>query len=146
MIVKDTFTLKGTKRRTATVEVVSTVKPHLEAEPERMGGLATVRYEFTGKHQGQITFKEMSGMIEQNTIKKELSGKMKMKMAFGDDGEIVTPVTIKEVSTFEMSRRRDDEDKADELAEMKAAMAEAKAERAEKAKRKAEKAQKKAEE
>lgn len=118
IITEDTFRLKSRKRRIATIEVKSKIKPNTEAKPESMG-IASVGYEFNGTQEGLIELKERSGLIKKSTLKKKASGFMKMSITMGGDNpsEMVTPIEFEEVTTLEMSRIEVEEPDEDDLEE-----------------------------
>jgi hypothetical protein len=130
IITEDTFRLKSRRRRVATIEVKSKIKPNTEAKPESMG-IASVGYEFNGTQEGLIELKERSGLIKKSTLKKKASGFMKMSITMGGDNpsEIVTPIEFEEVTTLVMSHievEEPDEDDLEEAAKKKAAAKEKK--------------------
>jgi hypothetical protein len=123
-MISDTFRLKDRKRRVVTIEVKSKIKSNVDANSNGMG-FAKVDYEFNGTQEGLIELKEISGLVKKSTLKKQVSGLMKMSIAMGGDkpSEMVTPIEFEEVTTLAMSRIRiedPDEDDLEEAAKKKA--------------------------
>jgi hypothetical protein len=115
IMTEDTFRLKDLKRRVATIEVKSKIKTNVDAKPESMG-FATTSYEFNGTQEGLIELKEINGLIKKSTIKKRLSGVMKMTIALGggEPKEMIRPIEFEEVTTLAMGRIRIEVEELDE--------------------------------
>jgi hypothetical protein len=128
IMTEDTFRVKGSKRRTVTIEVKSKIKPNVDAKPSSMA-FAMIGYEFNGTQEGLIEVKETSGLIKKSILKKKASGLMKMSITMGGDkpNEVGTPLEFEELVTVAMSRMEEpDEDDLEEAAKKKAAAKEKK--------------------
>ena len=128
IMTEDTFRVKGSKRRTVTIEVKSKIKPNVDAKPDSMV-FAMISFEFNGTQEGLIEVKETSGLIKKSILKKKASGLMKMSVTVGGDkpSEMATPIEFEELVTVAMSRIEEpDEDDLEESAKKKAAAKEKK--------------------
>ncbi len=116
IMTKDTFRLKDRKRRNVTIEFKSKIKPNVDAKPNKMG-FATTSYEFNGTQEGLIELKETSGLIKKSTLKKRLSGVMKMVISLGggEPKEVIRPIEFEEVTTLAMGRIEIEEPDEDDL-------------------------------
>lgn len=75
MILSNIWTLKERKNGVAVIEVVSTIKPNLEAKPSKVGN-ERVSFRFSGKQQGVIEIQESTGLKIRSEVNQQMSGKI----------------------------------------------------------------------
>ncbi len=101
LIMQNKWTLKQRQAGTATIDVVSTIKPNPQAPPRDLG-TAKISSQFSGKQQGLIQLEEATGLIVHSKLEQQLSGEAKV---LGPQ-QMTIPMKIDSVITTEITRRK----------------------------------------
>jgi hypothetical protein len=101
LIMQNKWTLKQRQAGTATINVVSTIKPNPQAPPRDVG-TAKISSQFSGKQQGLIRLDEATGLIVHSKLEQQLSGEAKVV----GPQQMSIPMKIDSVVTTEITRRK----------------------------------------
>lgn len=101
LIVQNKWTLKQRQAGTATINVVSTIKPNPQAPPRDVG-TAKISSQFSGKQRGLIQLEEATGLIVHSKLEQQLSGEAKVV----GPQQMSIPMKINSVVTTEITRRK----------------------------------------
>ena len=78
LIADNTFKLRGRQGGRALVDVTSEVRSDPDWPPVVMGE-TRIRYELSGKHQGEIEVDEMTGWASKSKVTEQVAGVMKLE-------------------------------------------------------------------